>query len=222
MAVDDPQWYNLIEDSNECFNGINTGFEKLATLPLSKMAYRLVNYILSIMDCNNKFYYSCSEFSSKLKCHCSAVSAAIKELISIKFCVPVEEKLYLVNPEFGFRGADSSNIQKWFDSLSQTHLQKINTAEKVKQTANYEELKQLLNMSQKYGDSAKQKIMKYLISLADNNHTVFKQIKDMTADLKISKVTIIPFLQFLENLKLISRPERGIIRLSQNFVQLFN
>lgn len=31
MAVDDSQWDNLIEDSNECFNGINTGFEKLST-----------------------------------------------------------------------------------------------------------------------------------------------------------------------------------------------
>lgn len=195
------------------FKGIPSGFEKLATLPLSKMAYRLSDYILSVMDYNNKFYYSCSEFSSKLSFPCSAVSAAIKELISIKFCVPVEEKLYLVNPEFGFRGSDSRKIQKWFNSLYQNYLKQqqihqINTAEKF--------------LLEKLNSTKLLSVSKYLVKSANDSYEVHKQIIDIVNDTNVSKMTIIPFLKLLVQHKFISRPQQGLIKLFPNFIQIIN
>lgn len=230
-----PTEQEMKQVTKKFFKGFNTGMLNLAKKNLSKVAGRLALYMLSTMAYQNVFTYHCNSIALKLKLKPSAVSLAFHELLDFNFLVPDSDsqKDYVINPKFGFRGSNPKPTQDKFDFLLKSFSQKREndffkkaektfTEEKVKQTANYEELKQLLTLSQKYGDSAKQKIMKYLISLADNNHTVFKQIKDMTADLKISKVTIIPFLQFLENLKLISRPERGIIRLSQNLVQLFN
>lgn len=199
--------------THQFFKGINTGFEKLAKLPLSKMAYRLSDYILSVMDYNNKFYYDCGEFSSKLSCQCSAISAAIKELLSIEFCVPVEEKLYLVNPEFGFRGADSSKIQRWFNSLYQIHLKQ----KKLHQTNTTEQI-----LLEKLKSAKLLAVSQYLVKSANDSHEVNKQVIEIVNDTNVSKMTIIPFLKLLEKQNFISRPQQGLIRLNPNFIQLIN
>lgn len=62
-------------------------------------------------------------------------------------------------------------------------------------------------------------ISNYLINSADDNYTVFKQVKDMVADLKISKVTIISFLQFLETHNFIVKVKRGVIRIHPQFIK---
>lgn len=232
-----PTEQEMKQVTKKFFKGFNTGMLKLAKKNLSKVAGRLALYMLSTMAYQNVFNYQCNSIALKLKLKPSAVSLAFHELLDFNFLVPTSDspKEYLINPEFGFRGSNPKPTQDRFNFLLKTFTQKreddfFEKTEKTfsdeplkqQQTANFEELKHLLTRSQKYGESSKQKIMNYLLSLADHNQTVFKQIKDMVADLNISKMTIIPFLHFLENTNLISRPERGLIKLNPNFIQLIN
>lgn len=62
-------------------------------------------------------------------------------------------------------------------------------------------------------------VSNYLINSADANQTVYRTIKDMTADTGVSKMTIIPFLKFLETHNFIVKVKRGVIRIHPQFIK---
>lgn len=200
---------------NQFFKGYNDGFAKLCKLSLSKNTYQLILYILSSMAYNNKFYYDCRKTAETLNLHDSAVSNAMKELVNIGFCVPVlplKNKLYVVNPEFGFKGRDSVSTQKWFNKLQyqySEHQIKLHSNTVIKnQSVAGRALLQKLQKSKTYNHSKSCQLVEYLVKLG--TEPVCKTVAEIVAETCISKVTVIDMLKFLQQYNFIKRNNKEI------------
>lgn len=195
-------------------------FAKLS-LTLQKGTFVLMIYIISNMSFNNKFYYKRNAIAKELGVSPATITKAFQELIKHGFCLPVDkDKLYVVNPEYVFRGRDASATRNWFNKLrSGAFTKKVTTSAIVKSEASTKSkvlsnnVSVSLETSKRYGWNKKVKILKYLLSRANEQKIVKKQVNEMVIDLHISKATIIPTLTLLKSEGYISRPSRGIIQI---------
>lgn len=77
-----------------------------------------------------------------------------------------------------------------------------------------------LKNSQKYGGGNLVKLSNYLMHQADSKFTVYRQVNKMVTDTGISKMTIIPFLKWLEQNGFIVRVRPSVTILLPQFISV--
>lgn len=74
--------------------------------------------------------------------------------------------------------------------------------------------------SQKYRNGELVKLSHYLVNQADSKFTVYRQVNKMVADTRVSKMTIIPFLKWLEQTGFIIRIKPSVTILLPQFISV--
>ena len=205
-------WEELSSDERESLSGefvklftviINTFFKK----DLSKGALKLAIYIWAAMIYCNRYYCDRPKAAKVLNMQLSHVSEGLKELIDNDFCVPAPEEksnLYIINPNIAFKGTEEDRVitRKYYQKLKHEMEQSSQQKSAVKPIVG-----QFIRASDE-----RQKLSQYLQANIDDKGCVCKQVNEIVQNTGISKPSVIRFLKFMEEQKIISRPRRGLIK----------
>lgn len=210
------EWGELSSDERESLSGefaklfnaiINTFFK----MDLSKGALKLAVYIWVAMIYCNRYYCDRTKTAKTLNMQLSHISEALKELINNDFCVPAPEEkanLYIVNPDIAFKGTEEDRVitRKYYQKLKY-HMEQPSQKVAIKSA-----VAQFIGLSDE-----RQKLVQYLQKNSDNKKCVYKQVNEIVQDTNISKPLVIKFLKFMEEQKVITRPRRGLIKITGEF-----
>lgn len=207
------KWEDMTSDEKKSLSGefvklFNTIVRIFFKKDLSKGALKLAVYIWVTMIYCNRYYCDRAKAAKILNTQRSHISEALKELVDNDFCVPAPEEkstVYIVNPDIAFKGTEEDKVitQKYYQKLkhrmSQTPQRNIPLNPAVKQFIEASDERQIL--------------VQYLQMNSDGKNCVYKQVNEIVQDANISKPSVIKFLKFMEEQKVISRPHRGLIEI---------
>lgn len=206
------EWEELSLKDQELLSGefaklfnaiINTFFQ----INLSKGALKLAVYMWVAMVYCNRYYCDRSKAAKVLNIQSSHISEALTELVNNDFCVPaLDEKanVYIVNPDIAFKGTeeDRAITRKYYQKL------KFQMSQPSQKTCVKPAVTQFINASDE-----RQKLVHYLQTNSDDKDCVYKQVNEIVQGTGISKPSVIRFLKFMEEQKIINRPRRGLIKI---------
>lgn len=206
------EWEELSPKDHESLSGefaklfnaiINTFFQ----MNLSKGALKLAVYMWVAMVYCNRYYYDRSKAAKVLNTQPTNVSEALTELVNNDFCVPAPEEkanVYIVNPDIAFKGTeeDRTITRKYYQKL------KFQMDQPVQKISIKPEVAQFIGLSDE-----RQTLVQYLLTNSDDKDCVYKQVNEIVQNTGISKPSVIRFLKFMEEQKIITRPRRGLIKI---------
>lgn len=206
------QWEDMTREEHESLLGefaklfnaiINTFFQ----INLSKGALKLAVYMWVAMVYCNRYYCDRPKAAKVLNIQSSHISEALTELVNNDFCVPAPEEkanVYIVNPDIAFKGTeeDRAITRKYYQKL------KFQMSQPSQKTCVKPAVTQFINASDE-----RQKLVHYLQTNSDDKDCVYKQVNEIVQGTGISKPSVIRFLKFMEEQKIINRPRRGLIKI---------
>lgn len=206
------EWEELSSKDREALSGeftklFNTTLNIFLQKNLSKGALKLAVYIWGVMVYCNRYYYDRSKAAKMLNIQPTNISGALIELVNNDFCVPAPEEksnVYIVNPNIAFKGTENDRAitQQYYWKL------KCQMNQPPQKTAVKPVVAQFNNAS-----IERQTLVQYLLTNSDSKNCVYKQVNDIVQDTGISKPSVIKFLKFMEEQKVITRPQRGLIKI---------
>lgn len=206
------QWEDMTSDERASLSGefaklfnaiINTFFQ----MDLSKGALKLAVYMWVAMVYCNRYYYDRPKAAKVLNIQPTNISESLRELVDNNFCVPaLDEKanVYIINPDIAFKGTeeDRAITQRYYWKL------KCQMSQPSQKTRVKPAVAQFINASEE-----RQKLVHYLQANSDDKDCVYKQVNEIVQNTGISKPSVIRFLKFMEEQKIINRPRRGLIKI---------
>ena len=205
-------WEELSSDERESLSGefvklftmiINTFFKR----DLSKGALKLAIYIWVAMIYCNRYYCDRPKAAKVLNMQSPNFTIAMSELIDNDFCVPAPEEkanLYIVNPDIAFKGTEEDRV------ITRKYYQKLKY--QMSQPTQKSAVKPIVGQFIRASDE-RQKLSQYLQANSDDKDCVYKQVNEIVQNTGISKPSVIKFLKFMEEQKIITRPRRGLIKI---------
>lgn len=206
------QWEDMTPDERASLSGefaklfnaiINTFF----SMDLSKGALKLAVYMWVAMVYCNRYYYDRPKAAKVLGIQPSHVSEALTELVDNDFCVlaPNEKSnVYIVNPDIAFKGTENDR------AITQRYYWKLKC--QMSQPSQKTRVKPAVTQFIRASDE-RQTLSQYLQMNSDGKGCVYKQVNEIVQDTGISKPSVIRFLKFMEEQKIINRPRRGLIKI---------
>lgn len=210
------QWEDMTSDERESLSGefaklFNAIIDSFFKQDLSKGALKLSIYIWVAMVYCNRYYYDRTKAAKVLNIQPSNVSGALTELVNNNFCVPAPDEkstVYIVNPDIAFKGTEGDR------AITRRYYQKLRYQmdQPPQNTAVNPAVAQFIGLSEE-----RQKLAHYLQANSDDKKCVYKQVNEIVQSTGVSKPSVIKFLKFMEDQKVISRPRRGLIKVIGEF-----
>ena len=206
------QWEDMTHEEHESLLGefaklFNAIINTFLQMNLSKAALKLAIYMWVAMIYCNRYYYDRPKAAKVLNIQPTNISGALTELIDNDFCVPaLDEKanVYIVNPDIAFKGTEEDRV------ITRKYYQKLKY--QMSQPTQKSAVKPIVGQFIRASDE-RQKLSQYLQANSDDKDCVYKQVNEIVQNTGISKPSVIKFLKFMEEQKIITRPRRGLIKI---------